>query len=145
MKLSDLKPARGSVKRRKIVGRGPGSGHGKTSTRGHKGQKARTGGGVPPFFTGGQMRLYRLFPKRGFTHLKAHPFSVVNLRQLAIFPAGSVVGPEEMVKKGWVRRRDRVKVLGAGELKNGLAVRAHAFSASAAERIRSAGGTVEVL
>lgn len=145
IRLSDLKPAPGSVKRRKIVGRGPGSGHGKTATRGHKGQKARSGGKVPSNFIGGQMKLFRLFPKRGFKHPKAVSWGVVNLRQLTKFSNGAVVGPEEMYAQGWIIRGECVKVLGSGELNVPLTVRAHAFSSAAKRKIEKVGGKAEVL
>jgi large subunit ribosomal protein L15 len=145
MKFTDLKPARGAVKRRKIVGKGPGSGHGKTSTRGNKGQNSRTGGGVRLGFEGGQTPLYRKIPIRGFKSLDKVVFDVVNIHQLGAFENGSTVTPAEMKKKGFIGGGDPVKVLGTGELKSKLTVKAHAFSASAAEKIKAAGGTTEVL
>jgi len=145
MKISQLKPARGSVKRRKIVGKGPGSGHGKTATRGHKGQNSRTGGGVRLGFEGGQTPIYRKLPIRGFKSIGKVIFDVVNLDQLAKFENGSIVTPVELKRKGFVGGSDPVKVLGNGELKNKLTVKAHAFSASALEKIKAAGGTAEVL
>lgn len=145
MKMSDLKPARGAVKRRKIVGKGPGSGHGKTATRGSKGQNSRTGGGVRPGFEGGQTPIYRKLPIRGFKSIDKIFFDVVNVEQLSIFASGSTVTPAELKQKGFVGGGDPVKVLGNGELKNKLTVKAHAFSASAVEKIKAAGGTTEVL
>jgi large subunit ribosomal protein L15 len=145
MKMSQLKPARGSVKRRKIVGKGPGSGHGKTATRGHKGQNSRTGGGVRLGFEGGQTPIYRKLPIRGFKSIGKVVFDVVNLDQLAKFENGSTVTPAELKQKGLVGGSDPVKILGNGELKNKLTVKAHAFSASAIEKIKAAGGTAEVL
>ncbi len=145
MKISDLKPAKGAVKRRKIVGKGPGSGHGKTSTRGNKGQNSRTGGGVRQGFEGGQTPLYRKIPIRGFKSIDKTLFDVVNVDQLSNFENGSIVTPAELKKKGFVGGGDPVKVLGNGELKNKLTVKAHAFSASAVEKIKAAGGTTEVL
>ena len=145
MKISDLKPAKGSVKRRKIVGKGPGSGHGKTATRGNKGQNSRTGGGVRLGFEGGQTPIYRKLPIRGFKSLDKKVFDVVNLEQLAAFENGSTVTPEDFKKKGFVGGNEPVKVLGTGELKTKLTVKAHAFSASAMEKIKAAGGTAEVL
>jgi len=145
MKMSQLKPARGAVKRRKIVGKGPGSGHGKTSTRGHKGQNSRTGGGVRLGFEGGQTPIYRKLPIRGFKSIGKVIFDVVNMEQLAKFDNGATVTPVELKKRGFVGGSTPVKVLGNGELKNKLTVKAHAFSASAIEKIKAAGGTAEVL
>jgi large subunit ribosomal protein L15 len=145
MKISELKPARGAVKRRKIVGKGPGSGHGKTATRGNKGQNSRTGGGVRPGFEGGQTPIYRKLPMRGFKSIDKVEFDVVNVDQLSVFENGSTVTPEDLKKKGFVGGGDPVKVLGNGELKNKLTVKAHAFSASASSKIKAAGGTTEVL
>jgi large subunit ribosomal protein L15 len=149
MKLGDLQPARGARKGRKRVGRGPGSGHGKTSTRGHKGHKARSGGGKGPGFEGGQMPLYRRLPKRGFKSPFRREFAVVNLADLARrFPQGGEVTPEVLAGAGLVRGGRRlVKVLGEGALPAGvpLTVRAHAFSKAAAEKIQATGGRAEVL
>ncbi|HJT24236.1 MAG TPA: 50S ribosomal protein L15 [bacterium] len=145
MKMSELKPARGAVKRRKIVGKGPGSGHGKTSTRGNKGQNSRTGGGVRLGFEGGQTPIYRKLPIRGFKSIDKTSFDVVNVEQLSSFENGSTVTPVELEKKGLVGGGEPVKILGNGDLKTKLTVKAHAFSASAIEKIKSAGGTAEVL
>jgi large subunit ribosomal protein L15 len=145
MKISELKPARGSVKRRKIVGKGPGSGHGKTATRGNKGQNSRTGGGVRLGFEGGQTPIYRRLPIRGFKSLDKKVFDVINLDQLSTFPKGATVTPEEMKGKGFIGNTQAVKVLGGGEMKVSLTVKAQAFSASAVEKIKAAGGTTEVL
>ena len=145
MKLSELKPRPGSTKRSKIVGRGPGSGHGKTSTRGHKGQRSRTGGGKGPGFTGGQNRLNRMYPKRGFGTTDMVGFNVLNVDKLGVFAAGSTVTPVEMKSQGLVKGPEPVKVLGNGELKVKLTVRANAFSASAKAKIEQAGGKAEVL
>lgn len=145
MKLNELKPRPGAKKRRKIVGRGVGSGHGKTATRGNKGQRSRTGSGKGPGFMGGQNRLNRMYPKRGFTGPNLVPFNVVNVDKLSVFAAGSTVTPEELKAKGLVKGNAPVKVLGQGDLKVKLTVKANAFSASAKEKIAQAGGTVEVL
>lgn len=145
MKISDLKPARGAVKRRKIVGKGPGSGHGKTATRGNKGQNSRTGGGVRLGFEGGQTPIYRKLPIRGFKSIDKVVFDVINVDQLSSFENGSVVTPAELKQKGFVGGNGRVKVLGNGELKTKLTVKAHAFSSSALAKIKAAGGTTEVL
>lgn len=145
MKMFELKPARGAVKRRKIVGKGPGSGHGKTSTRGNKGQNSRTGGGVRLGFEGGQTPIYRKLPIRGFKSIDKTFFDVVNVEQLSSFENGSTVTPTELKKKGFVGGGEPVKILGNGDLKTKLTVKAHAFSASAIEKIKAAGGTAEVL
>ena len=147
MQLNELKPAPGSRRAKKRVGRGIGSGMGKTSTRGHKGQWARAGGGVRPGFEGGQTPLFRRLPKRGFSN---HPFkrvwSIVNVSQLGRFPSGTVVTPQLLLETRLVRKlRDGVKILGDGSLNVALTVRAHAFSESAAEKIAAAGGTAEVI
>jgi large subunit ribosomal protein L15 len=146
MDLSNLAPAPGAVKKRKRIGRGPGSGHGKTAGRGHKGRGARSGGNTPPGYEGGQMPLQRRLPKRGFRNPFRCVYGVVNLRQLeAQFDSGSVVDPNALRERGLVRRDLPVKVLAAGELTKPLTVSAHAFSAAARERIAAAGGTVEVI
>ena len=148
MRLEDLRPAPGAKHRRKIVGRGPGSGHGKTATKGSKGHKARSGGGKTGGFEGGQMPLYRRLPKRGFLpHGGKTEYAVVNLRALGRFTAGSVVDPAALVAARLVRRADgeRVKVLGTGDVEHALTVRAHAVSESARAKIEAKGGTVEVL
>lgn len=146
MDLSNLKPAIGSTKNRKRIGRGPGSGTGKTSGRGHKGQNSRSGGGVKPGFEGGQMPLQRRLPKRGFASLNKKVYSLVNLQDLAAFEAGSVVDLEVLTKTGLVGNvRDGVKILGTGELTTALTVKAHKFSKSATAKIEAAGGTVEVI
>jgi large subunit ribosomal protein L15 len=148
MRLEDLRPAPGTKHRRKKVGRGPASGHGKTATKGSKGQKARSGGGVRVGFEGGQMPLYRRLPKRGFfPHGGKHPFAIVNLSDLERFGAGSVVDPTSLVEAGLVRRsdRDRVKILGDGDLSHALTVRAHAVSGAARAKIEAKGGRAEVL
>ncbi|PYM54938.1 MAG: 50S ribosomal protein L15 [Candidatus Rokuibacteriota bacterium] len=150
MKLGELRPARGARKKRKRVGRGPGSGHGKTATRGHKGQKARAGGGKGPGFQGGQMPLYRRIPKRGFKNPFRKEFAIVNVGDLArCFPQGGDVTPDGLAGAGLVKTAARhlVKVLAGGDLGPGLAlaVRAHAFSKAAVEKIQAAGGRIEVI
>ena len=145
MDLSRLHPAPGSTRPQKRVGRGPGSGQGKTAGRGHKGRLSRSGGNSPPGYEGGQMPLQRRLPKRGFRPVSRVPYAVVNLKQLAAFPAGSTVGPEELRARGLVRGRSPVKCLGDGVLSQALTVKAHAFSAKAREQIAAAGGTAEVL
>src|SRR6266404_21291 len=143
MDLSKLAPARGAVKKRKRVGRGPGSGHGKTSTRGHKGRKSRSGGQSPPGYEGGQMPLQRRLPKRGFRNPNRREFAVVNLEQLeARFAAGDTVDPAALKHSGLIRQKDvPVKILGTGTLSKALTIKAHRFSQSARERIVAAGGT----
>jgi large subunit ribosomal protein L15 len=145
MDLSKLRPAPGSKRPIKRVGRGPGSGTGKTAGRGHKGRLSRSGGNSPPGYEGGQMPLQRRVPKRGFRSRNRVEYSIVNIRQLGAFPAGSVVGPEELAGRGLVRSGGLVKCLGDGTLEHALTVRAHAFSAQARERITKAGGSVEVV
>ncbi len=145
MNLADLKPAPGSRKKRKRVGRGPGSGHGKTSCRGHKGQNSRSGGGVKPGFEGGQMPLQRRLPKRGFTNIFQKSFSIVNVGSLEKLEESEIT-PEVLIKEGLVRKiQDGVKILGNGELTKAVTVKAHAFSASAKEKIEKAKGTAEVI
>ena len=146
MDLSNLQPAPGSTKNRKRIGRGPGSGTGKTSGKGHKGQKARSGGSVKPGFEGGQMPLQRRLPKRGFTPLSRKEYTLVNLSDLEAFEAGSTVGLEAFATAGLVGRlKDGVKVLADGELSKSLTVQAHKFSKAAIEKIEAAGGKVEVI
>ena len=146
MSLHDLKPARGSVRDKKRVGRGPGSGLGKTSGRGEKGQKSRSGFARKPGFEGGQMPLHRRIPKRGFHNRFRKEYAEVNLGRLERFEAGSIVTPETLAKHGIVRRSlDGVKILAKGDLTKALTVRAHKFSAKAQERITGLGGKAEVL
>ncbi len=147
MNLHELSPAPGSRHSKKRLGRGIGSGMGKTSTRGSKGQWARSGGGVRPGFEGGQMPLFRRLPKRGFSN---EPFkkeyNIVNLAQLERFAAGTVVTPDLLKENRIVRNmKDGIKILGEGDLHVALTVRAHAFSGTAAEKIAAAGGSVEVI
>jgi large subunit ribosomal protein L15 len=148
MKLDELRPAPGAVVRRKRVGRGPGSGHGKTSTKGNKGHKARSGGGKTNGFEGGQMPLYRRLPKRGFLpHGGKTEYAVVNLKSLGAFASGATVDPDGLVKAGLIKRsaRARVKLLGDGAVPHALTVRVHAISESAKTKIEGQGGRVEVL
>ena len=144
MKLHHLKPAPGSKKNRIRVGRGEGGRRGKTAGRGTKGTKARNT--VPAWFEGGQMPLYRRLPKlKGFRNPNKEYYAVVNVERLNSFRKGSTVGPDELRAAGLVKKRGRIKVLGEGELKKELTVKAHAFSVGAMERIKSAGGTAEVI
>jgi len=144
MELNTLKPALGASRNRKRIGRGTGSGHGKTATKGHKGQKARSGGSIKPGFEGGQMPLQRRLPKRGFTPLTRKVYAIVNLEDLNIFDAGSTVDTEALLASGIVSKAlDGVKILAQGELTKALTIKAHKFSGSAKEKIAAAGGTVE--
>ena len=144
MELNSLKPAIGSTKNRKRIGRGTGSGHGKTATKGHKGQKARSGGNVEPGFEGGQMPMQRRLPKRGFNPLSRKEYALVNLGQMDVFEAGKAVDVEALLKSGLVSKvRDGVKVLADGDLTKALNVKAHKFSAAAKAKIVAAGGTAE--
>lgn len=146
MKLHELKPAEGSTRVRRRVGRGIGSGMGKQSTRGAKGQNARTGGGVRPGFEGGQMPLYRRLPKRGFKNIFADEFAIVNVESLNCFENNAVVDPATLVEAGILKNvRDGVRVLGNGELKKALTVRAQGFTKSAQQKIEAAGGKAEVI
>ena len=146
MDLSNLSPPKGSVKNRKRVGRGPGSGHGKTSCRGHKGQKARSGGKVRPGFEGGQMPLARRLPKRGFTNIFKKQYALVQVRDLVSFEKGSVIDPSVLVESGIVAKLlDGVKLLGNGDIDIPLTVKVHKCSQAAQAKIIAAGGTVEVI
>ena len=146
MKLHELSPAAGSAKDAYRKGRGPGSGNGKTAGKGHKGQNARSGGGVRPGFEGGQIPLYRKHPKRGFNNKFAKVYTIVNVEQLNVFEAGAVVDVEALMAKKIVRKVvDGVKILGNGELTRALTVKATVFSASAKEKIEAAGGKIEVV
>ena len=144
MKLNELSPAQGSAKAGYRKGRGPGSGNGKTAGKGHKGQNARSGGGVRPGFEGGQLPLYRKLPKRGFTNRFAVNYSIVNVEALNKFEDGAVVDLEALVAAKIVRKPlDGLKVLGNGELTKKLTVKATVFSATAKEKIEAAGGKTE--
>ena len=145
MKLSELKPAPGSRKAPKRVGRGCGSGTGKTSARGQKGQKSRSGGGVRPGFEGGQMPLSRRLPKRGFTNIFAKEYAIVNVSSLEVFEDGAVIDSAILREKRIIRKEcDGLKVLGNGELTKKLTVKADKFTKSAEEKIVAAGGAIEV-
>ena len=146
MKLYELSPAAGSVKDVKRIGRGHGSGNGKTAGRGHKGQKARSGGGTRIGFEGGQMPMTRRIPKRGFNNIFATKYSVVNVSDLDQFVDGTVVDADLLKASGLIKKtNDGVKILGNGELTKNLTVKAAAFSASAKEKIEKAGGKAEVM
>jgi len=144
--LNNLKPAKGSTQARKRVGRGPGSGLGKTSGRGEKGQKSRSGYARKLGFEGGQMPLHRRVPKRGFNNIFRKEYAFVNIGRLEIFDVGTIVTPDVLLKRGMIKKlRDGLKVLGEGELTKALTVRAHKFSAKAQERITGLGGKAEIL
>jgi large subunit ribosomal protein L15 len=145
MKISDLSPAPGSKKKNKRVGRGCGSGHGKTSCRGHKGQKSRSGGGTRIGFEGGQMPLQRRLPKRGFKNIFKKQFTIINIGRLNELTE-SVITPELIIEKRLIKSfKDGIKILGEGEIKKPLTVKAHAFSASAKDKILKAGGSAEII
>ncbi len=146
MKLNELSPAEGSTKEAFRVGRGTGSGNGKTAGKGHKGQNARSGGGVRPGFEGGQIPLYRRLPKRGFHNHFAKQYAIVNLSALNAFEDGAVVNVDALLEKRIIRKTlDGVKILGRGEVAKKLTVQATIFSASAKEKIEAAGGKCEVV
>ena len=142
MKLSELRAVPGSRKNRKRVGRGIGSGTGKTSGRGQKGQKSRSGGSPHPWFEGGQMPLYRRLPKRGFTNIFRKEYEIVNVAQLADLGMKNPITPEVMKEKRMIRKVDSVKILGNGELSEAVTVHAQKFSRSAVDKIEKAGGKV---
>lgn len=146
MKLHDLSPALGSTKDAKRIGRGHGSGNGKTAGKGHKGQKARAGHGMRPGFEGGQMPLQRRVPKRGFNNIFAEEVIAINVSALEVFEDGATVDAVALKEKGIIKSADKaVKVLGNGKLTKKLTVKLNAFSASAAEKINSVGGKAEVI
>lgn len=146
MKLHELSPAPGSVSERKRIGRGHGSGHGKTAGKGHKGQNSRAGGGVRIGFEGGQMPLVRRIPKRGFNNIFAKKYSIVNLCDFNKFVEGTVVDTEMLIAAGLVKKEyDGIKVLGNGDLTSKITIKAAKFSKSAIEKIEKAGGKAEVI
>jgi large subunit ribosomal protein L15 len=146
MNLSQLKPPEGAVKKRKRIGRGDGSGHGGTSTKGHKGQKARSGGKVRRGYEGGQMPLARRLPKRGFRNIFKKEIVVINLDQLKNFPEGSVVDTASLLKTGILKKAgDAVKVLGKGSVNGSLKLKINMISRTAREKVEAAGGSVEVI
>jgi len=144
MKLYELKPAKGSTHRKKIMGKGPGSGHGGTSGRGHKGQNARSGGGTRLGFEGGQMPLVRRIPKRGFNNRFRKVYEIVNIDTLAeVFSENDVITPDLMREMGIIRKKFPVKVLGGGEIDKKLTVKADAFTKSAEDKIKAKKGSAE--
>ncbi len=144
MDLSHLHPADGATKNRKRLGRGPGSGHGKTSGKGHKGRGSRSGGNTPPGYEGGQMPLSRRLPKGGFRNLFRTEYDIVNLGSLERFTAGTIVDAAMLHDAGLVRGKQAVKILADGVLTKALTVKAHAFSKQAREKITALGGSAEV-
>ncbi|MBI5206611.1 MAG: 50S ribosomal protein L15 [Candidatus Firestonebacteria bacterium] len=146
VKINELKPAPGSCKKVKRIGRGSGSGHGKTSCRGHKGQKSRAGYSRKLGFEGGQMPLVRRIPKRGFKNVNRKTYFVINLEELNIFENGTEVNPDVLREKGLAKKKtDLIKVLGNGALTKNLIVKVHAFSNSALEKIKACGGKTQVI
>jgi len=145
MKIEDLKPAPGSTKKTKRVGRGIGSGHGKTSCKGHKGQKARSGGPKGPAFEGGQMPLQRRLPKRGFKNRFTIEYAIVNLKDISKMEGTDIITAETLIEQGIIKDlKNGLKILGEGEIKRPLTIKAHAFSVSATAKIVAAGGKAEV-
>jgi large subunit ribosomal protein L15 len=146
MRVHDISPLGGARKNRKRVGRGPGSGHGKTSCRGHKGQKSRSGGSIPPGFEGGQMPLQRRLPKRGFTNIFKKHYTWINVRDLGRSAPNAVLDLEELRKEGLVKKvKDKVKLLGDGEISHPVTIKVHKVSKKAKEKIEAAGGKVEII
>jgi large subunit ribosomal protein L15 len=146
MDLSHLRPAAGATKKSKRIGRGPGSGHGKTSGKGHKGRGSRSGGNTPPGYEGGQMPLSRRLPKYGFHNPFREEFSIVNIGSLERFEGGSVVDSDMLIKVGLVKNnKKKIKILADGTLTKSLTVKAQAFSKQAQEKITASGGTAEVV
>ncbi|WP_457576739.1 50S ribosomal protein L15 [Desulfomarina sp.] len=143
--LANLSPQKGSTKNRKRLGRGPGTGHGKTAGRGHKGFKSRSGSGIKPGFEGGQMPLQRRLPKRGFNNIFRKEYTIVSLKQLDTFDAGSEINPQVLVEAGIIRKGDAVKILANGEVTKSLTVKVDKISAAAKEKIEAAGGSVELV
>jgi large subunit ribosomal protein L15 len=146
MKINELSPAEGSRKKRKRVGRGPGSGHGKTCCRGHKGQNSRSGGGVRPGFEGGQMPLHRRLPKRGFTNIFKKEYNILNVEDLNRFEPNALLDAEAFKQAGLIKKMmDGIKLLGAGEITRPVVVKIQKVSKTAKEKIEAAGGKVELI
>jgi len=146
MKLNELSPPRGSRKARKRLGRGVGSGTGKTAGRGTKGHNSRSGGGVRPGFEGGQMPIHRRLPKRGFTNIFKKQYAVINIRDLSRFESESVIGEGELIRSGLIKgQRDGIKLLGHGEVKHPVTITVNKVSKTAIKKIEAAGGKVEVV
>jgi len=146
MKIHDLSPVEGSRKKKKRVGRGPGSGHGKTSCRGHKGQKSRSGGSIRRGFEGGQMPLHRRLPKRGFTNIFKKQYALINIKDLNRFDPNSTLDLEALKNARLVKKeKDGIKLLGDGEISHPVVIKIHKVSKIAREKIEAAGGKVEVI
>jgi len=146
MRIHELSPMRGSIKKRKRVGRGPGSGHGKTACRGHKGQNSRSGGGVRPGFEGGQMPLQRRLPKRGFTNIFKKKYALINIKGLSRFEPDSILDVETLIDAGMVKRvNDGIKLVGDGDISHPLVIKVNKASKTAVAKIEAAGGRVEIL
>jgi len=146
MRIHDLSPSKGSRKSTKRVGRGPGSGHGKTSCRGHKGQKSRSGGSIPPGFEGGQMPLHRRLPKRGFTNIFKKHYALINIKDLARFDPNSDLGIADLKNSGLVKKvGDGVKLLGDGEMTHPVTIKVNKVSKTARAKIEAAGGKIEII
>jgi large subunit ribosomal protein L15 len=146
MKINELSPAEGSRKNRKRVGRGPGSGHGKTSCRGHKGQRSRSGGGVRPGFEGGQMPLHRRLPKRGFTNIFKKEYNILNVEDLNRFEPNALLDAEAFKQAGLIKKMmDGIKLLGTGEITRPVVVRIQKVSKTAKEKLEAAGGKIELI
>ncbi|MBW1763192.1 MAG: 50S ribosomal protein L15 [Deltaproteobacteria bacterium] len=146
MRINDLSPIKGSVKKRKRVGRGVGSGHGKTSCRGHKGQKSRSGGGIPVWFEGGQMPIQRRLPKRGFNNIFKKEYSVINVNDLNGYEANATLEVAALMESGLVKSvKDEVKLLGNGEISQPLTIKVHKASKTAKEKIEALGGKIEMI
>ena len=146
MRLNDLSPMKGSVKKRKRVGRGPGSGHGKTSCRGHKGQKARSGARIRPGFEGGQMPLQRRLPKRGFTNIFKKEYELINIRDLKGFGPDTILDINVLKNAGLIKgEKNGVKLLSVGEISHPLAIKIHKVSKKAREKVEAAGGKVDLV
>ena len=146
MKINELSPAEGSRKKRKRVGRGPGSGHGKTCCRGHKGQRSRSGGGVRPGFEGGQMPLHRRLPKRGFNNIFRKEYNILNVEDLNRFEPDALLDAEAFKQAGLIKKvMDGIKLLGTGEITHPVVVRIQKVSKAAKEKIEAAGGKIELI
>ncbi|MFC1820959.1 50S ribosomal protein L15 [Thermodesulfobacteriota bacterium] len=146
MRLNDLSPLKGSIKRKKRVGRGPGSGHGKTSCRGHKGQKSRSGASIRPGFEGGQMPLQRRLPKRGFINIFKKEYDLINIRDLNRFEPNSSLDIDALDSAGLIKgAKNGIKLLGEGEISYPLEIKVHKVSKAAREKIEAAGGKVELI
>jgi large subunit ribosomal protein L15 len=146
MKLNDLSPVKGSKRKRKRVGRGPGSGHGKTSCRGSKGQKSRSGASIRPGFEGGQMPLQRRLPKKGFTNIFKKEYELINIKDLKRFDPDSTLDINSLANAGLIKgEKNGVKLLGVGEISHALAIKVHKVSKKAREKIEAAGGKIELV